>query len=142
MSWLRTRKTQSPKTQTLPSKPVVYPTGICVKTEKSAYLLHNSDGKRYRIPTERVLASWNFPLIVQTTEAALANYPVAVMRLGFRDGSLLNNIANGKLYLVSGSTLRHIVSPEALSLLGVSIEDALVVSNDEINLMKQGDILK
>lgn len=140
MNWLRRR----PPTQKkyLPTEPVTYPVGICVKTEKSHYYLHPSDGKRYRIPTERILQSWNYPLIVETSEAALKNYPVAVTKIGFRTGSLLNNIADGKLYLVSGAVLRHIVSPDALVRLGLERSDALTVSDDEINLMKQGDIIR
>lgn len=141
MNWLRRRSI--PKTPTYrPSEPVVYPAGICVKTEKSHYYLHPSDGKRYRIPTERILQSWNYPLIVETSEAALKNYPVALSKIGFRTGSLLNNIADGKLYLVSGAFLRHIVSPDALVRLGLERSDALTVSDDEINLMKQGDIIR
>jgi hypothetical protein len=119
----------------LPNEPVEYPTGICVKTEKGAYRIH-TDGKRYRIPTQAILESWNFPLIVDASEASLAKYPVGVSKVGFRDGSLLNNIADGRMYLVSGGKLRHVVDPAVLDRLGNP--EARVVSDAEIQLMKQG----
>lgn len=121
----------------LPTTPQDYPAGVCVKTERGVYLI-NKDGKRYRILSTAILDSWNFPLVVDSTEAAVADYPVAVTKLGFRDGSLLNNIADGKLYLVSGGVLRHVVSPAVLERLGVSRSDAAVVSDAEINIMKFG----
>ena len=96
------------------------------------------DGKRYRIPTQRILDSWNYPLIVDTSEAALAKYPVAVTKVGFRDGSLLNNIADGRLYLVSAGALRRVTDPAVLTRLGVTRNDAVVVSDAEIQIMKQG----
>lgn len=130
------RRKKTPQ-RNLPKSPTEYPVGICVKTDVNHYLI-NKDGKRYRIPTERVLKSWNFPLIVETTEAALTNYPTALTPLAFRDGSLLNNIADGKLYLVSGGKLRHIVSPDFFERTGISSQMATVVSDAEIKNMKVG----
>jgi hypothetical protein len=75
---------------------------------------------------------------VDTTEVALSNYPVAYSKAGFRDGTLLNNIADGRLYLVSAGRLRHITSPAVLERLGATRDDAMTVSDAEINLMKQG----
>lgn len=122
----------------LPDSPVVYPAGVCVHTDRGWYLI-NKDGKRYRITTIAILRSWNFPLVVETTEAALSKYPVAITKLGFRDGSLLHNIADGKMYLASGGKLRHITSPEVLRLLGNP--KPVVVSDAEIKLMRQGEEL-
>jgi hypothetical protein len=132
MQFLRKKQ---PTPQTPPSSPVEYPTGICVKTEKGAYRIH-TDGKRYKIPTKAILDSWHFPLVVDSTEAALAKYPVALVKLAFRDGSLLNNIADGRMYLVSGGILRHVTDPAVLERLGNP--QPVVVSDAEINLMKQG----
>lgn len=135
--WKRV-KTQSATRADLHHTPQVYPSGICVKTEKGAYLIHK-DGKRYRIPSQQILDSWSFPVVVDTSEAAVVNYPVAVSRLGFRDGSLLNNIADGKIYLVSESKLRHITSVSVLGRLGVTKDDFMLVSDSDINIMKRGE---
>lgn len=143
MNWLRRATvSQTPKTPTkyLPKIPHEYPAGAAVVTEKGRYYL-NKDGKRYRIQSDEIFWSWQFPLVIDTTEAALKNYPVAVNRLGFRDGSLLNNIADGKLYLVSESKLRHITNPQVLFVLGLDSNQALVVSDADIKIMKQGEPL-
>ena len=134
MRFLRRRQ---PKSRAeLPKTPVTYPSGICVKTEKGAYLLAK-DGKRYLIPTKAIMDSWNYPLILDSSEAALANYPVGVIKVGFRDGSLLNNIADGRLYGVSAGRLRHIVDPAVLDRLGNP--EFTVVSQAEIQMMRQGE---
>lgn len=78
-------------------------------------------------------------MTVETTEVACSKYPKAYGKLGFRDGSLLYNIKDAKLYLVSDSVLRHIVSPSALERLGVTMDDAMVVSDKDINIMKRGE---
>ena len=122
----------------LPSGPVVFPSGIAVKTEKGAYFIHK-DGRRYRIQSKQILDSWRFPLIVDASESSLSNYPVAVTKLAFRDGSLLHNIKDGKLYLVSEARLRHITSPDVLERLGVTRDDAMLVADSDIAIMKFGE---
>lgn len=134
----RLRKPQPTSRTELPTEPVEYPSGICVKTEKGAYLIQK-DGKRYRIPTRAIMESWSFPFVVDTTEAAVSKYPVGVLKVGFRDGSLLNNIADGRLYLVSNGKLRHIVDPAVLERMGINHLMARVVSDAEINSMRQGE---
>ena len=147
MSWFRrtTKTTTSQFTQTLSdelrTEPYDYPPGTAVVTDKGSYFI-NKDGKRYRIQSDEIFHSWMFPLVVDTTEDALKNFPVAVTRLGFRDGTLLNNIADGKLYLVSESKLRHIIGNHCLSALGLDPNQALVVSDADIKIMKQGEPLK
>lgn len=147
MSWLnfvkRTRQTSPttvPNKTYLPKVPQDYPAGTAVVTDKGSYFI-NKDGKRYRIQSDEIFWSWRFPLVVETTEEALKNYPVAVTRLAFRDGTLLNNIADGKLYLVSESKLRHITGPKTLFVLGLDANQALVVSDADIKMMKQGEPL-
>lgn len=137
MNWLRRRKTSRlPSRSTLPTKPVEYPAGICVRSERGPFFIHR-DGQRYRIPTQAVLDSWSFPFVVDSSEAALSKYPVAVTKIAFRDGTLLNNIADGKLYLVSAGRLRHVTSPAVLERLGNP--EPLVVSDAEIKIMKKGE---
>lgn len=134
---LRQRKSHQTPTTQIPSKPSTYPSGIAVRTENAHYYIH-SDGKRYRIPTKRILESWNYPLVVDSSETALKNYPIALAKIGFRDGTLLNNFADGKLYLVSAGKLRQVTDPEVFERLGVNHLMAIVVSDAEINLMKVG----
>lgn len=147
MNWLRKKRTP-PLSQTtpetdktwLPQEPVEYPVGACVYTDKGTYFI-NKDGKRYRIQSDAIYASWRFSLVIRSTEKALSKYPIALSRLGFRDGTLLNNIADGKLYLVSESKLRHIVDPDVFTRFGLNQKDAVVVSDADIKIMKQGEPL-
>lgn len=129
-------KKKKSKSLSVRNEPTVYPDGVCVETPQGVYLIKGQ--KRYRVPTQRILDSWAFPLIVETTEEALRNYKVAA-RLGFRDGSLIYNIADGKMYLVSNNKRRHITSPDALELLGVDRSRVVNVSNFEINLQQLGE---
>lgn len=138
MSWFKRTPPQPTTSNTVPNYPVEYPTCIAVRTEKGFYYI-NRDGKRYRIPSERIADTWRFPFVITTSEVAVSGYPLAVSKLGFRDGSLLNNIADGRIYLVSESKLRHVTSPDVLSRLGVTKEDALLVSDADIKIMKLGE---
>lgn len=124
---------------TLPDAPVDYPSGLFIKTEKG-YFYISEPGKRMRIISERVLNSWSPQRLVYTTEAAVAKYRV-VSKIRFRNGSLIWNLADGKLYLVEGGKRRHITSPEALTRIGAQRSDALTVSLDEINLHPEGEPL-
>jgi hypothetical protein len=74
-----------------------FPSGIAVKTEKNVYWI--KDGKRFRLISERAVESWAFT-IVHATETALSGSKI-VGKLGFRDGTLIKNIADGKIYLIS-----------------------------------------
>ena len=136
MTWFR----KKPQPRPLPTAPVNYPPGICVRTSEGTYRIGN-DNKRYRIVSDRILQTWNFPFVVETSEVALSGHPRAVRKLGFRDGSLLNNLADGRIYLVSGGRLRHVTSPSVLDKLGLAKEDAVLVSDAEIKIMEQGDTL-
>lgn len=130
-----------PKKQatTLPDAPVEYPSGVFVHTEKG-YFYISGPGKRMRITSLRVLASWSPQRVIKTTEAAVSKYRI-VSKIRFRNGSLIWNLADGKLYLVEGGKRRHITSPEALVKIGARRSDALIVSLDEINLHPEGEPL-
>lgn len=121
-----------------PSEPVRYPSGVFVRTEKGYFFIADSS-KRYRCITKRVLDSWAPQRVIETSEAALANYRVSA-KLRFRNGSLIHSIADGKIYLISDGTRRHVTSPEALTLIGAvgNRSDTISVSLDEINLHPEG----
>jgi len=82
--------------------------------------------------------SWAFPRVIETSEAALAKYRIAG-RLGFREGTLIYNIEDAKMYLVADNKRRHIVSPDVLDRLGATFNDAITVSATEILLHEEGE---
>lgn len=122
----------------LPTTPIVYPHGTAVKTERGYFLIRS--GKRYHLPTDRIVLSWSFPRIVETSEAAVAAYKV-VAKLGFRDGSLIHNISDGRIYLVSNNERRTIKSPDALTRIGASRSQPTLVSEYEAQLQRLGEDL-
>jgi len=119
------------------SQPTSFPSGLAVKTDKSTYWI--KDGKRYKLISDRAAKSWSFTT-VNATEAALSGIKL-VGKLGFRDGSLIKNIADGKMYLVSQNKLRHIVDPDSFNRYGLDRSKIIEVSEKEISAHDLGEII-
>ena len=82
------------------------------------------------------MSSWSLP-VVETSESMLVNYPLAGV-LGFRDGTLIHNISDGRMYLISDSKRRHIVDPDVLEWLDSEI---IKVGQKEIFVHPEGEKL-
>ena len=119
------------------SQPTNFPSGLAVKTDKATYWI--KDGKRYKLISDRAAKSWLFTT-VNATEAALSGIKL-VGKLGFRDGSLIKNIADGKMYLVSQNKLRHIVDPDIFDRYGLDRSNLIEVSDIEIKAHDIGETL-
>jgi hypothetical protein len=119
------------------SQPTNFPSGIAVQTDKATYWI--KDGKRYRLISDRAAKSWSFTT-AKATEAALSGIKL-VGKLGFRDGSLIKNIADGKMYLVSQNKLRHIVDPDIFDKYGLDRSKLIEVSEAEIKAHDIGENL-
>lgn len=134
------------KTPTPPTTPTRYPSATFVKTEKG-YFYIVSPTKRFRITSKRVLDSWSPPRVVTTTEAAVSKYKIAA-KMKFRNGSLIWNLSDGKIYLIENGKRRWLKSPEWFhnlgldpSNLGYNIKRIQLVSLDELNLHEAGEDL-
>lgn len=114
-----------------------FPSGIAVKTDKATYWI--KDGKRFKLISDRAATSWLFTT-VNATEAALSGIKL-VGKLGFRDGTLIKNIADGKLYLISQNKRRHIKSPDIFDRYGLDRSRVVEVSEDETDMHDQGEDL-
>ena len=119
------------------SQPTNFPSGIAVKTDKATYWI--KDGKRYKLISDRAAKSWMFTT-VNATEAALSGIKL-VGKLGFRDGTLIKNIADGKMYLVSQNKLRHVVDPGVFNKYGLDRSNIIEVSELEIKAHEIGENL-
>ena len=119
------------------SQPTNFPSGLAVKTDKGTYWI--KDGKRYKLISDRAAKSWMFTT-VNATEAALSGIKL-VGKLGFRDGTLIKNIADGKMYLVSQNKLRHIVDPDVFNKYGLDRSIIMEVSESEIKAHELGENL-
>ena len=119
------------------SQPTNFPSGLAVKTDKGTYWI--KDGKRYKLISDRAAQSWCFTT-VNATEVALSGIKL-VGKLGFRDGTLIKNIADGKMYLVSQNKLRHIVDPDIFNRYGLDRSNLIEVSEAEIKAHDRGEAL-
>ena len=117
--------------------PTNFPSGIAVKTDKATYWI--KDGKRFKIVSDRAEKSWSF-VTVNATESALINIKL-VGTLGFRDGTLIKNIADGKIYLISQNKKRHIMDPDSFIKYGLKRSNIIEVSEAEANMHDIGDNL-
>ena len=134
---LRLRLLKNTKPTLTISQPTNFPSGIAVKTDKDTYWI--KDGKRYRLISNRAAQSWCFTTVL-ATEAALTGIKL-VGKLGFRDGSLIKNLADGRMYLVSQNKLRHIVDPDSFDRYGLDRSKILEVSDKEISAHDLGENL-
>ena len=123
------RKKQNKKTY----NPIV-PNGLIAQTEKGYFYIKNK--KKFKFVSDRAMTSWSLP-IVQTKDATLSGYQL-MGSLGFRDGTLVKDISDGKIYLISDSKRRHIVEPDILEWLEA---DIISVGQKEILAHEEGEEL-
>ena len=127
------KKKQPPKI----INPVLLPSGLAVKTETGIYWV--KDGKRFKLISDRAAKSWSFNTVV-ALEKAVSSMKIAG-KLGFRDGTLIKNIADGKMYLVSQNKRRHIVDPDSFNKYGLNRSDIIEVSETEAGMHDLGENL-
>ena len=125
------------KNQKQISNPVILPSGLAVKTDKAVYWV--KDSKRYKLISDRAVKSWSFTT-VKATEQAVSGMKL-VGKLGFRDGTLIKNIADGKIYLISQNKKRHIVDPDSFDRYGLDRKTIIEVSEIEANAHNLGENL-
>ena len=130
-------KRQKPIQKSLITSVTNFPSGIAVKTDKDTYWI--KDGKKYRLISIRASDSWSFTT-VNATESALTGFKLAG-NLGFRDGTLIKNIADGRIYLVSQNKLRHVVDPDSFTRYGLDRSKIIEVSEIEISAHDLGEKL-
>jgi hypothetical protein len=119
------------------TSPTIFPSGIAVKTDKGIYWI--KDGKRFKLISDRAAKSWMFTTIL-ATESAVSGMKLAG-KLGFRDGTLIKNIADGKLYLISQNKKRHIVDPDTFNKYGLDRSQVIEVSAFETSMHELGEEL-
>lgn len=119
-------------------QPVDFPDGLAIETADASYLIKN--GKRYRFFSTRCRESWSLETIQAAPEAVSGFKHGGV--LGFRDGSLIMNFADGKIYLISQSKRRQVMSRDALVRYGLDSRGITEVSDDEANIHEDGEPIR
>ena len=112
----------------------IVPSGLIAQTEKGYFYIKGK--RRFKFVSERAMSTWCLP-IINTTEQKLAGFP-QMGTLGLRDGSLVKDISDGKIYLISDNKKRHITNPDVLIWINSSIID---VSQKDILVHEDGDPL-
>lgn len=125
------------QTPSLVNQPTTFPSGLAVKTESATYWI--KDNKRYKLISERAARSWSF-VTVNATENAISHIKI-VGKLGFRDGTIIKNISDSKIYLISQNKRRHVVSPDVFVRYGLSRDAIIEVSDAESNMHNLGEDL-
>lgn len=115
-----------------------WPEGSVLTDLDTYYFIKN--GRRIPFVSERAFDTWSL-VAVAVPEQAMSHIPKQKLPLGFRDGTLIHNIADGKLYLVAGNKLRWITSPDVFDKYGIDYNSKLMVSNDEC-IQTQGEPLR
>jgi hypothetical protein len=129
------RKKQSPK---LPEDtgPLEYPSGICVKAGSLYWYIKGE--YKWKFGSKRAMESWGFKYIAHAQPSNLSRYR-HMGSLGFRDGTLLYYLKDAKLYIISDSEKRPVTSADALERLGLKLNDAVVVGEDELKIHNNGE---
>jgi hypothetical protein len=96
------------------------PSGLIGLNAGSFYYVKGN--KRFKFISERAMKSWCLPVL--KIDAAFLNKLTSGGTLGFRDGSLVKDISDGKIYLISDSKRRHVVDPDVLQWIDTEIIDA------------------
>ena len=112
----------------------VVPSGLIAHTEKGYFYVKGK--KRFKFVSDRARDSWGLP-IVETKEPMMAGFPIDGV-LGFRDGTLVKDISDGKIYLISDSKRRHVTDPDVLAWMGTKVID---VGQKELFVHTEGEKL-
>lgn len=93
-------------------------------------------GMKYRIPSLSILKSQNYPRVIKVTPKSANKIPNSAAKIGLREGSVVRDISDNRIYLISGNRARHITSPIVLSQLGNP--DVILVAHSDITLHEGG----
>lgn len=110
------------------------PSGLIAHTEKGYFYVKNK--KRFKLISERAMLSWSLP-VIETEERYCSEFLISGT-LGFRDGTLIKDISDGKIYLVSDSKRRHILDPNIMLWINSKIIDA---GQKEVMVHEEGEVL-
>lgn len=94
------------------------------------------NGNGYEFYSKRARDSWGLPVFpLDRREDSLPRRLVGTV--GFRDGSLIQNFKDGKIYLISNATKRLLTAP--LEDYGFSWSDVVAVSDQEASFHSDGE---
>ena len=130
------KKKEQPKAEIKPPLvPTAYPSGVAVFDGTNTYFIKNN--KKYRIISSRALESWGFKVWYGSPESLSKTVLGGI--LAFRDGSVIKDVSNGKIYLVVNGLKQHITTPDFFTKFGIDPGYIIEVSAKEADLHKNGE---
>lgn len=128
------KKSESKKSNSsfLLNKQVPLISGMFYKTEKGYFYIKSN--KRYRVFSDRCFDSWSVEAI-ETSVDNLLYIPYAGI-LGFRDGTIIHNLSDGKMYIVADNKKTHLTNPDLFPK-GWIEQKKIIVSQEEADLHKE-----
>lgn len=138
MKWFKTEEVRK-FTPAVQHEQIEWPSGTFVRTPTGVYFIKGKT--KYKVASDRALASWRVTNFGAAGAGALDGY-VYGGKLGFRDGTLIEDMATRKVYLISANKRRHIVDPDAFTKYGIDPDTKVSVSFEEAKLHADGEVLK
>jgi hypothetical protein len=132
----RKKPKQEEPAKVIPAQhPIQYPSGVAVFDGTNTYFIKNN--KKYRLISDRAAKSWGFNVWYGTPES-LSKTPLGGV-LAFRDGTVIKDVSNGKIYLVVNGIKQHITTPDFFTKFGIDTSNIIEVSAKEAELHKNGE---
>lgn len=135
MKWWSRRRASSPSRV---QEPILYPADSAVETEAGVFFIVKG-GKCLKVYSPRVVESWKFNLLPGTLASVSLHKRAGT--LGFRNGTIVQNIADSKIYLISANKRLHVQSPDVFTKYGLDENKIVRVSQEEINIHAEGEVL-
>lgn len=121
------------------TKPFTPVNGMAVEFDGVKYLVKRSRTDRSRsilmkFFSDRTFESWSL-VAIPIEKKWVAGWGIAGP-VGFRDGTLIQNFVDGRIYLISDSRRRLVTDPDLLDSFGL---DVVLVSEAEANIHEDGE---
>lgn len=113
-----------------------FPHGTCLRAGGRYYFVNGKSIKP--IKSKQVIESWSFPIVVNVHSSAISSMAVS-LPIGFRDGTLIKDINDGKMYLISKRIRRPVVSVDGLEMIGKKRSDAVWASHSDVIIHEVGE---
>ena len=94
-------------------------------------------GKKYLVPSKRVLDSYGWRPPVVLTEEAANRIPTSNGKILFRGGTAIRSMVTYEVFLISDNKRRLVTSPDTLDALGLN--NIVLVSEKEVNMHERGE---
>ncbi len=110
------------------------PTGTVIQSSLGYFYIKGN--QKIKIISDRILKSWDFPRTVLVTDDCADRFKTNG-RMGFREGTVIEDMSTRQTFLISGNQRRLITSPDHL--VNLNIDDIMVVSAEEAGIHVRGE---